>query len=1492
MNKSHNHIQALYDISLETGRSLNLYEMLRTSINAYLKNLECDSCIVYQYKRIDNSDIIADMIFSIPYALIAKNLYPEIGQLLPVSFSEESLRIYRNNLPIKGNHKKELFFHILDLPDFGFLMLIKDQNYLADEVLKDLEDINAKLAFSCISCINHEALEESEMRNLYQQEVLPEMLCEINLNGEITFANNYAIEKTGYSNFDLQNDFRILNIIHPSDKDLFDKNLKKSFEEDNLPPREYTIVKKDGTSFPSLVYTNRLIKNEKTEGLICVMVDISDLKENERKLELYTERLELALIGSNAGLWDWNIETGHVYFSERWCNMIGYDVSELEPNVSSWEKIMHPDDLPEVLERLNKHLENKVPLYQTEHRIKTKSGEWKWILDTGKVTKRNESGKPLRAVGTHIDISERKAMEELVRIEQELDSKLVRSKNLEETIMICLESAIKNAQMDAGGFYIENESKSSFELYQQIGFSDDFIKKTASLPVDSPMAKIILAKKAFYTNEENIIKKEQSKKSKAINALAVLPVLFSNKAIGSLNIASGSSDIISDFSRTVLEKIATQMGSFVIQARNEDKLHQNQQDFNTLFNTIDDFLFILDLQGNIVFFNSTVTKRLGYKEKELFQKNVLMVHPPSRHKEASEKIEGMIKGKEDACRVPLMTKKGVEIPVETIVKRGKWSGNDVLIGISRDTKERIKYEKRIRENTERLEMALLASDAGLWDWNLGTKELILNKKWFSLRGYNSEKSDNNFETWESLLHPDDKENTLRALQEHIEGKTQFFQFEYRSMTKSGKYIWILDTGKIMEHDTEGNPLRIVGTNIDISSKKENEIVLQQNFLQQELLSEIALELNSLINFGKRINTILEKIGTHTEVSRVYVFEDLADGLATSNTYEWCNADIPHQKDDLQEIPYEIIPSWKEILLNQGRVYSENIYELPEDLVSILEPQEIKSIIVYPLFVQGSFFGFIGFDECKRHKHWSKSELELLRTVSGIIANAYERKIMEQSIIDERDRANEANKAKSEFLANMSHEIRTPMNAILGFSEALYHKLDSQQHKKMIQSVLSSGNLLLSLLNDILDLSKIEAGKLDISPQPVDLKNILQEISLLFNEKAIKKGIEINSFLSKDFPDLLVLDEIRIKQVLFNLLGNAIKFTPKGYINIKLFFSYIQSDKGALSIEVKDTGIGIPESQHEYIFEAFRQQSGTANRLYGGAGLGLAITKRLVEKMEGTITVNSEEGKGSVFTIILPEVKVGTNLLRKKTALSEVQNIKFEKASILVIDDVSSNIEVVETILADTEIEIVSAENGEIALEILNHLTPDLILLDMRMPGIDGYEVAERIKSTPTLAHIPIISFTASVFGSEVIENTGNFDGLLFKPVSQDELYIQLIKFLKYSYKKEKKTQEQNDKEIPDSLPDEVLSALPQIIKKLEKNMLPKWETIKDQFILFKIEEFAQELKLMATEFNFKYLLSYSESILEALDNVDLETLRETLNDFPRIIRKISQFLKK
>lgn len=1033
------------------------------------------------------------------------------------------------------------------------------------------------------------------------------------------------------------------------------------------------------------------------------------------------------------------------------------------------------------------------------------------------------------------------------------------------------------------------------------------------------------------------------------------------------------------------------------------------QDFYNLFNSLQESILVFDLNGLIFFYNKPFQTQLGYPDNYIKGRNIADFYSDVRKNELKNAIDDAVKGNNSVAKIPLLNSTGSEKPYENRFVRGKWGVQDIIIGTYHDISETLKYEKQIKNSSERLEMVLLASDAGWWDWKVKADDLTLNEKWCSMRGYKPDEIPPHVESWKSLVHQDDLPQALEKLEKHFRNEEPFYQAEYRARTKDGGYIWILDTGKVIEVDESGAPARVVGTNININAQKENEFKLQKNFRQQELLSEIALELNSLEGFDTRISKVLQKVGIHTEVSRVYIFEDAENGTVTNNTFEWCNSGIDPQINELQGIPYEIIPSWKKTIAENGRIYSENISELPGDVKAILEPQGIKSIIVYPLNVKGAFFGFIGFDECVRNKHWIKSELELLRTFSGIIANAYERRISEQSLqesesrnrailesipdilfqfnrngdilsyrsssieelafrpeqfinrnlkdifpeefyekvigaienclnegscrfdyilpvngefndyearmarmneneviaivrnvserkkyerklTEERDRANQANKAKSEFLANMSHEIRTPMNAILGFSEALYHKIESPHHQKMLKSILSSGNLLLSLLNDILDLSKIEAGMMELTHQPVDLSNIMREIKMLFLPKAEKSNLEINLHFSDGFPRLLMLDEIRVKQVLFNLVGNAIKFTHAGYVGIKADFETDGSGCGKLRIDVEDTGIGIPQSQQDIIFESFRQQSGQSNRIYEGAGLGLAISKRLAEKMYGKISVESEVGKGSRFTVIIPCAQVNPGHETASVDPPDI-NIEFEPAEILIVDDVKSNIETVESLLEDTNLKVISAGDGATALEILKYTRPALILLDLRMPVMNGYELAQKINNDKGLSNIPLIAFTASVFGTEHGIKSGIFSNFLYKPVNRVSLFQELMRFLKYKPANVIATEPSDSEVDSGNFTPEILNKLPEIHESILLHFYPKWESIKDQLVLFKIEEFALELERLADLYNFRDLSRYAIRLKEELEMVDLEAIRESLQEFPGIVSKISELIK-
>lgn len=711
--------------------------------------------------------------------------------------------------------------------------------------------------------------------------------------------------------------------------------------------------------------------------------------------------------------------------------------------------------------------------------------------------------------------------------------------------------------------------------------------------------------------------------------------------------------------------------------------------------------------------------------------------------------------------------------------------------------------------------------------------------------------------------------------------------------RDGTLINVSILGKPMKLPT-GEQV-VYGIYLDITEQiriknilKNQQSQLEQALGLQQVISEVALELNSPKEFAIRINNVLSIIGKNMDVSRAYIFENSADQLITINTFEWCAMGVESQIQKMQNLRYDSLPGLKDELKSNGFVVVERISEQNISVRAILEEQDIKSIVLGSIYVSDSFFGFLGFDECRRTRVWNLAELQMIQALSAIISNAYERRMIEISLLEERDRANLANIAKSEFLANMSHEIRTPMNAILGFSEALYEQLEEPEYKTMLGSVLSSGRSLLSLLNDILDLSKIESGKIEIKHYPFDLFRLIDEIVVLFRNKAVRKGIDLFSHKPEDFPARIVLDEIRVKQVLFNLIGNAVKFTHQGFVDIRVEIHQQNKQSGNLLIHIKDTGIGIPEAQHKIIFDSFKQASERPGKRYEGTGLGLSISKRLVERMNGEIKLESSPGTGSVFTVVFYDVQFDDQSSDDMSIVKKEVVIEFERSTVLIVDDLDVNILLVQGMLETMGIDTKSASNGIHAIDILSEYKFDLVILDLRMPGMDGFEVAERIRSNPELAHIPVLAYTAAIAELKLKEDLQIFDGYLFKPINRKDLETELMRFLKYSTKPANRTLENDDETSLSGtflkLEDQKLQALSGMLKDI---FMPQWEDLKDQFVLYKIETFAVQLKEVAISFNFAYLEHYSERLSDAINSFDTDKIREILTIFPEIVANIN-----
>ena len=482
----------------------------------------------------------------------------------------------------------------------------------------------------------------------------------------------------------------------------------------------------------------------------------------------------------------------------------------------------------------------------------------------------------------------------------------------------------------------------------------------------------------------------------------------------------------------------------------------------------------------------------------------------------------------------------------------------------------------------------------------------------------------------------------------------------------------------------------------------------------------------------------------------------------------------------------------------------------------------------------------------------------------------------------KDIAENIAKQKSEFLANMSHEIRTPMNSVIGFTEILEKEIKDPLHKEYLDSIKKGGNSLLRIINDILDLSKIEAGKLEVKNESINPRNIFLEIESIFHSKIISKNINFIVDIDKSIPKFIIIDGVRIRQILFNLIGNAIKFTEKGHIKLKVENIYKNDIKSKIDLifSVEDTGIGIDEKNLESIFNAFEQGNNQDTVKYGGTGLGLAICTKLVHMMNGEIKVQSQKNKGSIFTVILRDIPISSmedEIVSQKLLAS---NIVFEKAQILVVDDIEENRKLVEASLKDFDIDLIMAKNGQEAIDKLRNINVDLILMDLRMPIMNGYEATNIIKNSDKLKHIPIIALTASVMGKDLEKvSKFGFDGYLRKPVILDDLIEELAKYLKFHFISKQIIENDNPIIID-------LIKLKFVLNKLNNELKEEWKNIKDGGDFSLIEEFAQKLNNLAVQEEIYILKDYSQELIKNLNSFDIEKVDYLMNIYLELIEKL------
>lgn len=931
--------------------------------------------------------------------------------------------------------------------------------------------------------------------------------------------------------------------------------------------------------------------------LMCLNTTNRQVKESEDQLRIVVENIkEVVFVTDAEGLWK--------YLNKSWTEVTGYTVEESLGCL--FLNYVHPDDRARNMELFAPLIERKKDYCRHEVRYLTKEGGYRWVEVYARLGI-NDKDEVTGTYGTLLDITDRKRSQEFENVILQLSSKLTGIPLSEYSTSIHLALSQIGEFLDADRSYIFELDKTGTIMSNTFEWCNEGIVPSIDDLQNIPCSLFPRWMECLLNNENIVIPcvselpdswkaEKEVLEPQGIQSLLVIPLFADNVLTGFVGLDSVRQEKAYSLEELNTLKVwGSMLAGLIKQKRSKILLEQERSNFESFFNTIDEFLWVLDEQGNIIYANQTVYKRLGYTPEELNSRSVLMVHPEERRDEAGRIVGEMLAGQSEFCPVPLVTKSGEYIPVETRVTNGFWNGQSVIYGTSKDM-SKIKFSE--------------------------------------------EKFSKAFQSNSSLM----------AI----------------STFDDGVYMDVNDTFlKTLEYE------------------------------RHEVIGKRTIQLGFFPNEELRLN-LIERI--------------LKEGSI---------------KDFEMQIPTK---SGKKLV---GLFSADSIY--------------------------------IGKDRC----------------LLTVMLDITDRKKNEETIQKATQEASKANQAKSEFLSRMSHELRTPLNSILGFGQLLEMGELQAGQRKGVEHILKSGNYLLNLINEVLDITKIESGKLELSMEPVQVWGVVQEMIESVEQQAQIKNIRLNvDHLDKCL--YLRADKQRLKQIILNLLSNAVKYNiDGGYIDIR----GVKAQKDAfgnqwIRIQVTDNGVGVSPQNIANLFNPF-ERAGAQNSQTEGTGLGLAVVKKLVEAMGGTVGLDSKVGEGSCFWFELQEenrIHSEDSCLTPQVTFETNENAQ---GTVLYVEDNLPNIELVEMILSTQrpEIRLNTVMNGRTAVSLASRCEADLILLDLNLPGMMGEEVLSKLKADEGTKDIPVVVVSADAMPQR-IENLldAGAEDFLTKPLNMKDFLSIIDKY--------------------------------------------------------------------------------------------------------------------